>query len=186
MRFPSLATTLIVITLAPAVLHAQAPTVVAAKPTPPERRTVVTLNPFLIVAGYLTGDIEHKIAPAVTIGAGGSLTGRENFDGYRAFDAKLRFYPNERALQGFSVAATLGVVTSQNDNYSGTGGTTTRRSTRASFGTDLSYQWLLGPRHRFATVTGFGFKRLLGNSSDGQYLDLEYLPTARVSIGMAF
>jgi hypothetical protein len=187
MRLLSLATTLVVLASAPTLATAQAPSPAPTKVTPPERRTVVTLNPFLIVAAYLTGDIETKIAPAVTLGAGGSIAGDKDFDNYRAFDAKIRYYPNERALHGFSVAATVGVVTGQDEVFVSSGGTvTTSRSTRGSFGTDLSYQWLLGPKHRFVAVTGVGFKRLFNNSSNSRFLDIDYLPTARVNIGFAF
>ncbi|MDZ7632149.1 MAG: hypothetical protein U5K74_12600 [Gemmatimonadaceae bacterium] len=37
------------------------------------------------------------------------------------------------------------------------GGAETART--GSFGTELAYQWLLGPKDRFATVLGFGLKR---------------------------
>lgn len=187
MRIPSLATALVILASVPAVSGAQAQGAAPARSAPPERRTVVTLNPFFIVAAFLTGDVETKIAPAVTIGAGGSAAFDEDFDGYRALDAKLRYYPNERALQGFSVAATFGVVTGQDEEFLSNGGSVqTRRSTRGSFGTDLSYQWLLGPRHRFVAVTGVGFKRLFNNSSNSRFLDIDYLPTARINIGVAF
>lgn len=165
----------------------------AATPKP-ERRTVVTMNPFAIVALYLTGDIETKVAPALTIGVGGSVAGGsdsdaggEDFNAYRALDAKLRYYPSERALYGFSVAATVGLVSGRAEVYDGSFEPTLgERVTRATFGTDLSYQWLLGPKDRFATVLGFGFKRLLGNDQSTNALDFTFLPTARVNIGFAF
>jgi hypothetical protein len=193
-RVPSLAVAGVLL-LTTSRLHAQASTPsagpTAAATAKPERRTVVTANPFAIVALYLTGDIERKIAPAVTIGAGGSIAGSDEFDDYRALDAKLRYYPNEKALHGFSVAATVGVVSGrQSVTFDGSSGTVRfDRTTRPTFGTDLSYQWLLGPKDRFATVLGFGFKRLfdtVNNSNDSFVLDTDFLPTARINIGFAF
>lgn len=186
MKTRSFATALIILAAAPALLHSQAPSGASTVSTPPARRTVVTVNPFLIVAAFLTGDVETRIAPAVTLGAGGTLAGDEDFDFYRAFDAKIRYYPNEKALQGLSVAATFGVVTGQNDAFDGIGNSASTRSTRGTFGTDLSYQWLIGPKHRFVAVTGVGFKRLFNNSANSEFLDIDYLPTARVNIGFAF
>jgi hypothetical protein len=122
----------------------------------------------------------------VTLGAGGSIAGGTDFDDYRAIDAKLRYYPNEKALYGFSIAATLGAVSARDEVFnSNTNSFTYRRDTRATFGTDLSYQWLLGPKDRFVSVVGLGLKRLLGSEQQSA-LDFDYLPTARVNIGFAF
>ena len=184
---------------------------VTPKRVPPSARTVaVTLNPFALFAEYIAGDVEKRIAPAWTIGAGGTINTIEDFNNYRALEAKVRYYPSEKALQGFSVAGTVGFATGKGDDCSNgcyytfdrgsgggaSGGTpfipgdgfsdTRRRVTRATIGTELSYQWILGPRSRFVTVVGLGAKRFLGEEGAFGPLDVPLLPTARINIGIAF
>ncbi|MES3034608.1 MAG: hypothetical protein V4813_11490 [Gemmatimonadota bacterium] len=162
-------------------LHAQAR---RERVDPDIRKGTVTINPFAVFAEFLTGDVEVKVAPAVTVGAGGSFASSE-FDGYRALEAKVRYYPAERALQGFSVAATAGFSSGEGTTYDGT----TERRTRETFpsvGTELSYQWILGPSSRFVAVTGIGLKRFLGADSNADFFDPVILPTARINIGFAF
>ena len=178
---------------------------------PPSARTVaVTLNPFALFAEYIAGDVEARIAPAWTIGAGGTFNGIDDYNNYRALEAKVRYYPSEKALQGFSVAGTVGFATAKGNDcsngcyftvdggsrggfsgetpiYPGGGFSDTRRRvTRATIGTELSYQWILGPRSRFVTVVGLGAKRYLGEEGAFGPLNVPLLPTARINIGMAF
>ena len=166
---------------------------------PPSARTVaVSLNPFALFAEYIAGDVEARIAPAWTIGAGGTFNGIDDYNNYRALEAKVRYYPSEKALQGFSVAGTVGFATAKGNDCSNgcyftvDGGSrggfsdTRRRVTRATIGTELSYQWLLGPRSRFVTVVGLGAKRYLGEEGAFGPLNVPLLPTARINIGMAF
>lgn len=162
-------------------LHAQTQRV---RVNPDIRKGVVTLNPFAIFAEYLTGDVEVKVAPAATVGIGGSF-GSSEFDGYRALEAKVRYYPGEKALQGFSVAGTAGFASGEEYTVDGTG-ERRNRVTLPTIGTELSYQWLLGPSARFVAVTGLGLKRLLGSESSADFLDTPILPTARINIGFAF
>ncbi len=153
---------------------------------PDTRKTVVTINPFAIFAEYLTGDVEVKVAPSVTLGAGGSFTGGD-LDSYRTLEAKVRYYPAEKALLGFSVAGTLGIASAigyEFDNGFGSG--QEKRFTQPSIGTELSYQWILGPSARFVAVTGLGLKRFLGAENNTEFLGTEVLPTARINIGIAF
>jgi hypothetical protein len=154
---------------------------------PDIRKGVVTLNPFAVFAEYFAGDVEFKAAPAVTIGAGGSVSSTNNFDGYGAIEAKVRYYPGEKALQGFSVAGTVGVASAKEENYDFTRDVLTRtRVSRPSIGTELSYQWILGPSARFVAVTGLGLKRFLGENKNVDPLSIPIVPTARINIGIAF
>jgi hypothetical protein len=173
---------LVVATLASTSLQAQQ----RVRVDPDSRKSVVTLNPFAVFAEYLTGDVEVKVAPAVTLGGGGSVGGNE-FDGYRALEAKVRYYPGEKALQGFSIAGTIGMSSGEDEEFNpNTGNFTKRRLTRPTIGTELSYQWFIGPSSRFVVVTGAGLKRLLGNGNNSDLLDTEILPTFRANIGFAF
>lgn len=178
-------------------LRAQSPDSTARSTKPPTRKTVVTFNPIAIVAGYFGGDVETAVTPTVTLGAGASYAGFDNFNDYGALEGKIRYYPQERALYGFSVAGNLGLATYRPDgpyyaSYDATGtlilptdGSGDRR-TRATVGTELSYQWLLGPKRRFATVIGVGVKRFLGAEDYGDPFDSNIIPTARINIGFAF
>lgn len=179
MRAPAFVTSLVL--LAAPILGAQ-------QASRPDRRTVFTINPIATVAGFVTGDIERKLSPSVSLGAGGSATLIDEFNRYSALEAKIRYYPNERALEGIAVAATVGVATARGDGYDNNTNlfVINQRVTRATFGTELSYQWLLGPRQRFATVIGIGAKRSLGSRTYVEPFDNAFVPTARANIGFAF
>ena len=165
--------------------------------TLPARHTVLTLNPFAVIAAYFTADIERAVSRSVSVGASGSLAGNNDFNHYGSLEANVRYYPNERVLHGFSIGATLGFATARSD-YSfatrdGNGqtiftgpGSSQERITRATAGTELSYQWLLGPRHRFVIVLGGGVKRAFGEQRFVDPFNSAVIPTARVNIGVAF
>ena len=160
------------------------------------RKTAVTLNPFALFATYFAGDIETTVKPMLTLGVGGSYNGVSDYNNYRSFEAKVRYYPQETALVGFSIAGTVGVASARDNGYvayDATGQQVTfgpasgqNRTTRATVGTELSYQWILGPSRRFVAVGGVGVKRLLGSRGYADPIDSEVLPTARISIGIAF
>lgn len=178
---PSRLTLLAVTLLASSALHAQP----RVRVDPDIRKSVVTLNPFAVFAEYLTGDVEVKVAPAVTVGVGGSVAGADT-DNYRSLEAKVRYYPGEKALQGFSVAGTLGLASGVGYEVDQGFGGDPKRLSRPSIGTELSYQWILGPSSRFVAVTGLGLKRFLGSDNNAEFLGTDILPTARINIGIAF
>ena len=138
-----------------------------------------------MLAGYYAGDLEFKAAPSVTLGIGATVNTIEDFNNYRAIDVKLRYYPNEKALQGFAIAATAGISTARGSSFS-FAGLSTRRYTRPSIGTEFSYQWLLGPTSRFVVVLGAGVKRMLGEEGSFDPVNIPLLPMGRASIGYAF
>ena len=57
--------------------------------------------------------------------------------------------------------------------------------TYPSIGVYVDYNWLLGKRDRFMVGTGFGAKRILGDSDDFEDAPFVY-GTARFLIGVAF
>ena len=183
------------------VLRAQSADTTPRAAAPPARQTVVTLNPFAVIAAYFTADIEHAVSRAVSIGAAGSIAGNGDFNHYGSLEANVRYYPNERVLQGFSIGGTIGFATALSDygyttlNYANPDGSRTtvlasdtprERITRATAGTELSYQWLLGPRHRFVIVLGGGVKRAFGEQRYIDPFNSSVIPTGRVNIGFAF
>jgi hypothetical protein len=169
-----------------------------ARAPAPTRKTVVTLNPFAVFAAFFTADVERAVSQSVSIGASGSIAGDNDFNNYGALEGKVRYYPNEKVLQGFSIAAALGFSTARDDNNiilaNNQGGTQTisytsaytQRVTRGTIGMDLSYQWLLGPKRRFVTVLGAGMKRFFGSEAYVDPFSAPVIPTARVNIGFAF
>ncbi len=174
-----------------AILGARVQAQAAAPSSLPAHRTTITLNPIATVVGFFTGDVETAVAPTVTIGVGWSITGLDDFDEYRALDAKVRYWVNGKVLDGFAVTGMAGVASSTGyfinacsyDSFTQTCRLT--RSTRATIGTELSYQWLLGPTRRFVVVAGAGAKRYLGNQANSSF-DAQFLPTGRANVGFRF
>jgi hypothetical protein len=161
------------------------------------RATVVTVNPLAAFALHFTGDVERRVSQAVSIGVGATASAIDDYNDYRALDFKVRYYPAERVLQGFALAATIGLGTTNggvnydflvlpNGEVRDVRFTKPGRITRPLIGTELSYQWLLGPSRRFVTVLGLGVKRRLGSEGPADPLSIPLLPTARVNIGVAF
>lgn len=180
LRALALASALVV---APAAAHAQAPA--PATPTTPAAlpyRQVITVNPLGIVFGGLSGDYERRIAPARTVGVGGSYYALDGFS-YSALEAKYRWYPNGTALRGFSLGAIGGFVRGAGSDDDCTGVCTDESATAATLGINLDYQWLLGARRNFAVATGIGAKRFFGLDLDGASAGL---PTIRLAVGWAF
>jgi len=178
--------------IAAGTLSAQGP---PTRVDPATRRTVISANPLAVFAGYVAGDLEIRTAPFLTVGAGVSINTIDDYNNYRAFELKARYYPAERALQGLSIAATAGVSTARADSYypgwfvfEPLSSVPPRpdRVTRPTFGTELAYQWILGPSSRFVAVVGAGVKRMFGNEGGFDPVNIPLLPTARVNIGVAF
>ena len=169
--------------LAAATSLAAQQAVPATATTPPVRKTVIALNPFALFAEYFAGDIEHVVSPTATVGAGWSMVGISDYNAYRSLEVKARYYPSQKAPVGFSVAASGGIATAiGSSDFEGD----RTRVTRPTIGTELSYQWLLGPTHRFVTVIGIGVKRYLGTEGSFDPINIPLLPTARANIGIAF
>jgi hypothetical protein len=57
---------------------------------------------------------------------------------------------------------------------------------RPSIGSELRYQWILGPSARFVVLTGLGLKRCFGDDKNVDPLSIPIVPTARINIGIAF
>jgi hypothetical protein len=165
------------------------------------RRTIVSVNPLAAFALHFTGDIEHRVSRAVSVGIGATASEIEDYNNYRALDFKVRYYPMERVLNGFSVGASVGFGTTNGSErfsfvtangiityFTESGASTTKppRIFRPLIGSELSYQWLLGPSRRFVAVTAIGVKRRLGSEGPVDPLSIPLLPTARLNIGFAY
>jgi len=151
-----------------------ATTVLAQAPTPapapaakkPERVAVIELNPVALLFGAVIGDFERAVRPAFTAGLGVSVV-PDYLTNYRVAEAKLRYYPDEHALHGVSLALTAGIISESYDSFNfNTNARSQETLIRPTIGTELSYQWIIGPSQRFALATGAGVKRQLGARSD--------------------
>jgi hypothetical protein len=156
-----------------------------ARPDSVPWRGAVTANPFAALAGYISGDAEFRSAAGVTVGIGATVNTIDDYNNYRAIDAKVRFYPSGTALRGFAVAATVGLSTARNSAATAFG-REPERFTRPSIGTEFSYQWLLGRTARFVVVVGAGVKRMMGEEGSFDPVNIPLLPMARANIGYAF
>ncbi len=178
----SLITLVAVMCVAPAALRAQ------ARPVIPDllRRNMVLVNPLAAIFNVYSGEYERTINPSTTLGAAGTYYGFTSDDiNYSTAEIKVRYYPQEHALSGFSLGASAGATrVSENLYCSGDICDTRASSTHPTLGIELDYNWLLGPSRRFAVGTGIGAKRLFGINDD--YSGLVALPTGRLSVGLAF
>lgn len=153
---------------------------------------VVSVNPFLPLFGFFSGEYEQRATPTVTFAVSGSHI-EPNSTRYTNLDGKLRLYPNATALRGFNIAASLGIARIRDmDLYDGCIPSTdldpcTLRDafTTGSFAVEMGYQWLLGPSRVTAISVGGGAKRYLGG--DNKYVGISrVLPTLRLTVGYAF
>ena len=166
----------------PAILSAQAP---AAK------RTVLSIQPLAAMYTVFAGELEHALTPSTTFGIGASYWGHEQ-DGesldYLSGDLKLRYYPQGKALQGFSFGLQAGYTSVKETIASGVITTTNEELTHSAptAGVALDYGWLLGANQKFYIGLGVGAKRIFADNADDASNFLNTYPTARLSIGMAF
>lgn len=153
---------------------------------------VLAINPFLPLLGSFQGEFEKKLKANLSVAVSASYLdiGDDDSNRFTNADVKLRLYPAERALQGFGIAAGLGVgaqsvVESANcidfarcryDRIS---------RTAPTFSVEMQYQWLLGKRSNTAVSVGGGAKRyFLSNTPTDSFN--EFMPTLRLTIGYAF
>jgi hypothetical protein len=149
------------------------------------RRNMVSANPIGLLFEWYNGELEHAISNTTTLAiAASSFSDIEDNDDdlrYSVVDGIVRYYPSARALRGFSIGASVGIVNFADDDScidfcgeddDGTAGT---------IGVRGDYVWILGRDQHFAVAAGLGAKRVLGNN-----FSTEALPIGRLSIGYAW
>lgn len=157
---------------------------------------IISVNPFLPLAGSFQGEFEQKVRDNLSVAVSGSHIDFDD-DGtrYTNADVKLRLYPNEKALRGFAIASGLGVGRQSEVEYyacpaiyPGLDCTNTRRSvTGATFSVEMHYQWLLGSKRSTAVTIGGGAKRyFIDDAPNGYEVFEQFMPTFRLTIGYAF
>lgn len=166
----------------PVFAQATAPTSAGETPTVTQ---IVSISPISLVFGIVGAEYERRIGPTSAL-AGSANYLRQSGLYYLSGEAKYRYYPQEKALEGFAIGLTTGLtrIGTYGDILDGVDGENDS-GTAASLGFALDYQWLLGRKKNFAITLGTGARRLifLGTEVNGASLTL---PTARVSIGRGF
>jgi hypothetical protein len=144
--------------------------------TPVAARQILSLQPLQGVAGVLAMEYERAVASAVTLGAGVTYTnadilGFDELDArYASAEAKVRYYPAERALHGFDVGITAGVVhASARDETDLLGGGDRVSANGVKVGVEIDYTWRLGRTDRLALILGLGGKRIFYTSNGDRF-----------------
>jgi len=160
--------------------------------TSPSR--VISVNPFLPLFGFFSGEFEYQVAPSVSVALAGSHI--EPLDAASTnLDAKIRLYPSQTGLRGFNLASSLGFARLRaQDSYCETFNPfgdvqcqTTKPFSTGSFAVELGYQWLLGPSRATAVSIGGGAKRYLGSDKNFDNTGVtRVIPTLRLNVGYAF
>lgn len=155
-------------------------------------RQALTIQPVQFLLGFYSAEYERAVSTATTVGVGANYF--EGFFGssdagddpkYFSTELKVRYYPGERPLQGFSFGVSGGYVNVQPWDLFCFDSCNRTHRTGASAGFLLDYGWLLGRNERFAVALGAGAKRLFVHTSEGDRVRTGY-PTLRISAGLAF
>jgi hypothetical protein len=149
-------------------------------------RTYVAINPLGIPFDIASAEFETAIASGFTVGGLASYTSIDD-DRWTTFDAKVRYYPGEVVLRGFSLGASIGHTHFSTTQFSGQSIETHPTADFATLGLLVDYNWMLGARHRFILGTGLGAKRVLADEAVRERVNIDkaYV-TARFVIGIAF
>ncbi|MGV3708175.1 MAG: hypothetical protein ACO1Q7_04980 [Gemmatimonas sp.] len=146
-----------------------------------------TLNPFFVLAGWISGEYEQRVNSTVTLGAGASYV--DFIDNrYTSFDVKARLYPNEKAMRGFMMGLGVGVtaIDTDTDGNDCDGKPCSpddkRRVTTPAVSLEFGHQWNLGNNGRTILALGGGGKRFLASKEDLNKTT-RVIPFFRIGIG---
>ena len=178
--------------LLPAAASADAQTLREQTRTATPSTHILSVNPFLPLFGYFQGEYERRLQDNLSLAVAGSYVRYDEY--YTNLDVKLRLYPQDRALDGFGIAAGLGVGSAKPDgdfvsdcsNNFECVERAARRVTAPTFSVEAQYQWLLGRTRRTAVSVGGGAKRYFFSDDDLQDRIERVLPSARFTIGYVF
>ncbi|HEX3867328.1 MAG TPA: hypothetical protein VHV78_11275 [Gemmatimonadaceae bacterium] len=153
----------------------------AGAPIPIPTRTMIGFNPLGLPADVATLEIENAVAQGVTVGGVGSYIDADHRR-FTTLEFKIRYYPGDVVLRGWSVGASAGITRFSNivDD--------SRQSFAApTVGLIADYNWLLGRSEHFLIGTGGGVKRVLASDADRSRANVGFaVATARLILGVAF
>jgi hypothetical protein len=141
------------------------------------RVNLISANPIGILFEWYNGEYERALSSTVSLAGAASSY---DFDDarYASVDGIVRYYPSGRALRGFSIGASAGFI-SIDEDFDCEGCDDDESS--ATIGVRADYVWILGRDQRFAAAAGIGAKRLLSDD-----VGTEGVPIGRLSIGYAW
>lgn len=158
----------------------------------PQWRSFFGANPLGIPFDIVSVEAETAVSSAATVGG---VVSYNDFDNtrYTTVDARVKYYPGEVAMRGFSVGTSFGYTKFRGGaytSYDAFGNPTTSADKTLSaptLGVFVDYNWTQGPSQRFVVGTGVGAKRILATADDRNALGLEraYI-TGRFVIGLLF
>jgi hypothetical protein len=154
------------------------------------KRTLLSINPLGIPLEYVTAEIEQAVSARASVGITGTYFGGFDSDASLAStDLKLRFYPNERVLNGFSLGLGVGALRASDQVIAECLPTTEcrfeeKRRTWPTLAVYADYNWFLGRRRDFLVGIGAGMKRIIGD--DDFDLVIPVIPSARFQVGFRF
>lgn len=160
-------------------------------------RAIFGLNPLGIPFEIGAVEVEGVILPGVSLGGGLSYVSFSDDEGegegdprWTSGDVKIRYYPGEVALKGFSVGLGLGFTRySERRNTAVPPNVVLEREslTAPTVSVYADYNFLLGARERFVVGTGVGAKRLLASEDDRDRVSApRAYPFVRFILGIAF
>jgi hypothetical protein len=175
MRIPvrSAVTTALVLVLAaiasrPVHAQGQSPATVSSP------RHVLSINPFLPLAGYFQGEFETKLKENVALAVSGAHTRLDDY--YTSLDVKLRRIREDSYTEPPVCIALVGVVCPDGGRRSVSG---------ATFSVEAHYQFLLGRSRKTSAAFGAGAKRYFVEERTAENFQ-RLVPTLRLTIGYAF
>ncbi len=147
----------------------------------------ITLNPFFVLAGWISGEYEQRVNSSITLGAGASYVDFSDRS-YASVDVKARLYPNDKAMRGFEMGLGLGLTAvdtdTDNNDCAGKpcGNTKKTKVTKPAVSLEFGHQWNLGNNHRTILALGGGGKRFLASKADLNGTE-RVIPFIRIGIG---
>jgi hypothetical protein len=147
------------------------------------RRNMISANPIGLLFEWYNGEYERAINSTTSIAIAASSFSEIDTDDdlrYSVVDGIVRYYPSARALRGFSIGGSVGLVSFSDDESCFDFGCDDS-GTKATIGVRGDYVWILGRDQHFSVAAGLGAKRVLDNDRG-----TEGLPIGRLSIGYAW
>ena len=144
-------------------------------------RTYLAASPLFVPFDIGSLELESAAASGVTTGTALSYA---DIDHRRvtSLDAKLRFYPGEVVLRGFSVGLSAGWA-----RFRRTVSDTASTVDAPAVGILADNNWLVGPNRRFVVGVGAALKRLIASPEERKRVDLDRVyVTGRFVVGYAF
>jgi hypothetical protein len=149
------------------------------------RRQYIAANPVALVFETLLAEYERGVSRSVSVGVSTTILNWAEELSWFSVDAKVRYYPNERVLRGFSIGGLVGFSNVATTLwYEDVSPEASQRYEAFSTGITADYNWLMGGNDRFVVGTGIGGKRLWGIDSDAKVVRAH--PIVRFSVGFSF